>query len=132
MPTPFSKSADSTRPSPLTKRSCSFIRRKPRAGRISATFNTQASNSQTQKPVFARASNWIRVRPMCSLRSARLVTSRARQKKYEKGLAIKPDDPDGLYNVANAFQSDKEYEKAIASYQKSLRLRPDSPEALAG
>ena len=50
---------------------------------------------------------------------------------YDKALAIRPDDAEGLNNRGIAFQDLKRPEEALASYDKALAIRPDYAEALS-
>ena len=46
-------------------------------------------------------------------------------KSFEKAIKLKPDDHDVHYNMGNAYDDLKEYEKAIECYKKAIELKPD-------
>lgn len=49
---------------------------------------------------------------------------------FERSLAIKPDDPATLYNLANALLQEQRVADAIATYQRALTQKPDFADAM--
>ncbi len=49
-------------------------------------------------------------------------------KAYQKGIEIKPNDV-AYYNMGNAYDELKEYQKAINAYQKAIEIKPDEHNA---
>ncbi len=47
-----------------------------------------------------------------------------------RALQLKPDYPEGEFNLANALRAEGRYPDAILHYGEALRLKPDYPEAL--
>jgi len=51
-------------------------------------------------------------------------------REYNAALALRPDDPDTLYNRGTTLGQLKRYEEALADFNRSLELRPDRPDTL--
>lgn len=48
---------------------------------------------------------------------------------YLRAIELKPDYPEALYNLSNAFRANGELVKAVAHYEKALRSRPNYADA---
>ena len=47
--------------------------------------------------------------------------------QFEKALALKPNFPEALNNLALAYAAGRQYDRALAAFKKSVELEPDNP-----
>jgi Flp pilus assembly protein TadD len=47
--------------------------------------------------------------------------------RFEKAVALEPDDAEALNNLAVAYEQQGAFEKAREAYEKALRLKPSNP-----
>lgn len=56
---------------------------------------------------------------------------RVARKDYQRALAMQPDFPDAMNNLAATYYADGEYGKAIGLYERALKLEPASAVVMA-
>lgn len=54
----------------------------------------------------------------------------AAERSYRQALALRPDFPEGLFNLANLLCDLGRTDEGVAAYEEALRHRPEMPEAL--
>ena len=50
---------------------------------------------------------------------------------FRRSLAIRPDDGEALYNLANALMMQGALDEAVTLYRRAVRAAPDAPEPAA-